>query len=75
MHNATLCADLGYYYRDNDATQGAQQVLAALDTHDAQASSYRVRQRALIGRFSPNDPQLVAAYSALLDDLMRRPIR
>jgi hypothetical protein len=75
VHNATLCADLGYHYRDNDATQGAQQVLAALDTHDAQASSYRVRQRALIGRFSPNDPQLVAAYSALLDDLMRRPIR
>ncbi|WP_275426077.1 MULTISPECIES: DUF2827 family protein [Paraburkholderia] len=43
VHNATLCADLGYYYRDNDATHGAQQVFSARDTHDAQASSYRVR--------------------------------
>jgi hypothetical protein len=75
VHNASLCPDLGYYYPANDATKGAQQVLSAIDLHDAHASWYRERQRTTIGRFLPDNPQLVATYSALLDDLMRGPIR
>lgn len=75
VHNATLCDDLGYYYPGNDVTKGAQQVLAALDMHDAHASWYRERQRTAIGRFLPDNQQLIMTYSALIDDLMRRPIR
>lgn len=75
VHNAALCPELGYYYPANDATKGAQQVLIALDQHDAHASWYRERQRTMIGRFLPDNPQLVATYSALLDDLVRKPIR
>lgn len=75
VHNASLCPDLGYYYPDNDATAGAQQVLNVLDHHDTQASWYRERQRTMIGRFLPDNPQLVATYRALLDDLLRRTIR
>jgi hypothetical protein len=75
VHNATLCADLGYYYRDNDVHDGARRVIEAIDTHDAQCASYRERQRALIGRYMPDSPQLVATYSALLEALVYRPIR
>lgn len=75
VHNATLCDDLGYYYNGNDATQGARQLLDALDGHDAQASSYRERQRTAIGRFLPDNPRLVSTYTALIDDLIRRPAR
>ncbi|MBC8730945.1 DUF2827 domain-containing protein [Paraburkholderia sp. UCT2] len=75
IHNASLCDDLGYYYRDNDASEGARRVIEAIDTHDAQASSYRERQRALIERYLPNNAQLVATYAALLDELMTRPLR
>jgi hypothetical protein len=75
VHNASLCADLGYYYPDNDAEKGARQVLDALDGHDAQASRYRERQRAMIARYLPDHPELVARYTALLEDLMQRPSR
>lgn len=75
VHNASLCPDLGYYYPDNDATKGAQQVLAALDQHDAHASWYRENQRTMIARYLPDHPQLVATYDALLEDLLRRPLR
>ncbi|SDI05918.1 Protein of unknown function [Paraburkholderia phenazinium] len=75
VHNASLCADLGYYYRDNDAEEGARRVIEAIETHDAQASWYREQQRALIGRYSPDNGPLVTEYAALLDELMTRPIR
>jgi hypothetical protein len=75
VHNASLCDDLGYYYRGNDADEGARRVIEVIDTHDAQATGYRERQRALIDRHLPNNGQLVATYAALLDELMTRPIR
>jgi Protein of unknown function (DUF2827) len=75
VHNASLCADLGYYYHGNDACEGASQVIEAIDTHDASASWYRTRNRAAIGRFLPDNRELVATYDALLDDLVRRATR
>ncbi|WCM22559.1 DUF2827 domain-containing protein [Paraburkholderia bryophila] len=75
VHNAPLCADLGYYYRDNDVEEGARRLIEAIETHDAHASWYRERQRTAIARFLPDNPELVATYDALLDDLLRRPIR
>ncbi|SDR21138.1 Protein of unknown function [Paraburkholderia fungorum] len=75
VHNAHLCADLGYYYADNDAQDGARRVIEVIDTHDAQASWYRERQRMEIARYLPDNRQLVAAYAALLDDLMARSVR
>ncbi|WP_175773487.1 DUF2827 domain-containing protein [Paraburkholderia phenazinium] len=75
VHNAHLCADLGYYYRDNDVEEGARRLIGAIETHDAQASWYRERQRTAIARYLPDNPELVATYGALFDDLMRRPIR
>jgi hypothetical protein len=73
--NATLCTDLGYYYHANDVEEGARRVLEVIDGHDREAADYRSRQRALIGRYLPDDPQLVAAYSAALDALVREPLR
>ncbi len=75
VHNATLCPDLGYYYHANDVDDGARRVIEVIETHDAHASWYREQQRTLIARYLPDDRQLVATYGALLDDLLRRPIR
>lgn len=75
VHNAHLCSDLGYYYRDNDAEEGARRLIEAIDTHDAHASWYRERQRTEIARYLPDNRQLVATYTALLDDLRARLLR
>ncbi|QQC67311.1 DUF2827 domain-containing protein [Paraburkholderia ginsengisoli] len=75
VHNAHLCADLGYYYHGNDVEEGARRLSEAIDMHDAHAAWYRERQRTEIARFLPEDRQLVATYGALLEDLMARPIR
>jgi hypothetical protein len=75
VHNATLCNDLGYYYAGHDAAAGAQQLNAVIDNHDANAVSYRDRQRALIERYLPDNSNVVSTYSALLESLVQAPMR
>jgi hypothetical protein len=72
IHNASLCPDLGYYYEGSDVETGARRLIDAIATHDMQAGWYRERQRTLIARYLPDNPQVVASYAALLDDLMKR---
>lgn len=75
IHNATLCPDLGYFYRANNVTEGARRVIEAIDDHDRDLAKYRAAQRAAIERFLPDNAALVAAYAKLLDALIEKPIR
>ncbi|WP_322009329.1 DUF2827 domain-containing protein [Paraburkholderia sp. J12] len=74
IHNATLCADLGYYYEGNDAQRGAARVCEAMDHHDV-SDAYRLRQRRLIGRYAPDSEEVVRKYEAYICQLMSRPVR
>ena len=65
----------GYYYEANDVKAGSTALLAAIETHDASATGYLQRQRALIERYLPGDVIVTATYTALLDELVRRPSR
>lgn len=75
VHNADLCADLGYHYRGNNARDGALKVIEAIDHHDAGAAAYLTAQRARIARFLPDNADLVGRYAALLDALFEHPAR
>lgn len=66
IHNASLAPDLGYYYRDNDVQQGADQLLRALTAHDQDWSGYVRRQREILRRYTPDNPALIAEYDTLL---------
>ena len=69
VHNAGLCADLGYFYEGNDTKAGFAQLLAAIDGHDTHADAYLARQRAILGTYRPGNGALTERYSALLDQL------
>jgi len=73
VHNAKLCSGLGYYYEDNDVEAGCSQLIAAIETHDAQADSYLVRQREAIGAYLPSNRSVVTRYDELLLQLTRQP--
>jgi hypothetical protein len=66
VHNAALCADLGYYYEGHDIDAGAQRLLEAIDAHDDDSQGYRSRQRERIARFLPSHPEVTRTYSDLL---------
>jgi hypothetical protein len=75
IHNADLCADLGYHYPGQDVQAGAQALLRALDHHDTDAQAYQARQRALIARYLPENPDLLRTYEQLLLGVLSRPAR
>ena len=75
VHNAHLCPDLGYYYRDNDVSEGAAQLGRAIREHDANADASRHRQRELSRRSLPETPAVTAQYTQLLEELIARPLR
>lgn len=71
VHNAHLCADLGYFYRGSDVDEGCDRLLDALERHDADAGGYRERQRDAIARFLPSNPEVTRVYSDLLESVVR----
>ena len=75
VHNAHLCADLGYYYEGNDVAAGSARLLEAIAMHDAQATRYRERQRNVIARYMPGNTVATATYENLLIGLLCRPAR
>ena len=70
IHNAHLCADLGYYYAGNDIAVGATLLLEAISRHDGDWAGWRDEQRRVIGRFLATNPALAAAYDDLLFNLV-----
>lgn len=74
VHNAGLCADLGYYYPDNDVQAGCEQLLTAMAHHDDVWQTYRDEQRRIIARHLPGDAALTDRYAALLASLMDQPL-
>ena len=75
IHNAHLCAELGYYYPGHDMHLAHQAATQALLQHDDHYVRYRVQQRALIERFLTSNRRVHQHYSALLHDLVNRPLR
>ena len=75
VHNASLCPDIGYYYQDNDVSQGAEQLLKVLAEHDAGYDAYRRQQRQLIERYLPAHTAVTEQYTQLLQALMSKPAR
>jgi hypothetical protein len=73
VHNAQLCDDLGYFYPANDVNAGCERLLHALCEHDRNAVEYRQRQRQLISRYLPSNPDVSLRYEQLLDQLMQHP--
>lgn len=75
VHNAHLCADLGYYYTGNEVMAGRDATLRAIDDHDAQLDAYRAAQRSRISRFLPSSAPVSDRYAQLLAQVMSRPLR
>lgn len=74
IHNASLCSELGYYYKGNDVSAGREAVLRALSEHDVHHEHYRSAQRSHIERFLPSNHAVTRTYTQLLDRLIAREI-
>ena len=73
VHNAHLCADLGYYYEGYNLEQGAEVLLGAMMKHDAVAREYLRINRERVDRYLPTNAALQQKYKKMFDDLFFAP--
>lgn len=73
VHNAHLCADLGYYYEGYNLEQGAEVLLGAMMKHDSVAREYLRVNRERVDRYLPTNASLQAKYEKMFDDLFYAP--
>jgi Protein of unknown function (DUF2827) len=71
VHNAHLCADLGYYYPGNDVKAGRDALLRAMREHDGQWQQHLATQRRLIERYLPQNPAVTDTYAQLLNEVVQ----
>jgi len=74
IHNANLCADLGYFYPENEVDTGANKLLEAIRQHDSESAAYLATQRKRIERYLPANEDLVREYTRLLEALGAAPL-
>lgn len=73
VHNAHLCADLGYYYEGYNLEQGAEVLLGAIMKHDSVAREYLRVNRERVDRYLPTNATLQQKYKKMFDDLFYQP--
>jgi hypothetical protein len=73
VHNAHLCADLGYYYEGYNLEQGAEVLLRAIMKHDAVVREYLRVNRERVDRYLPTNAALQQKYKKMFDDLFYAP--
>jgi hypothetical protein len=67
VHNAHLCKDIGYYYEGFNYEQGGDILKYVIETHDKIADEYLERNRKLIYRYLPENPELQKQYKLLIE--------
>ena len=73
VHNAHLCADLGYYYEGYNLEQGAEMLLRAIMKHDTDPREYLRVNRERVDRYLPTNASLQQKYEKMFDDLFYAP--
>lgn len=74
IHNASLCKDVGYYYTEFNADEGAEVLDNVIKIHNTDVN-YMKNQRELISRFTNKNKRMVKQYTELLEDLVNNSFR
>ncbi|MFY7728209.1 MAG: DUF2827 family protein [Flavobacterium sp.] len=62
IHNAHLCKDVGYFYRDFHLNDGADILEKVIETHDLHKDKYLDDNRKAIARFLPTNVDIQEIY-------------
>lgn len=69
LHNAELCKDIGYYYEGFQFEEGGKMLQYIIQTHHKVAEEYKLKNRELMKRYLPSNPEILAGYRLLIDNL------
>ena len=71
LHNAYMCADLGYYYEGSDTIEGAKMLSYILENHDKNLDSYNEKNDLVLQRYHTENENIIEAYDTLIENLWK----
>lgn len=72
VHNSPWLGDCGYFYKDSDIGDGAEQVMAAFAHHDENFETYQSRARKFLASLHPDNKENQQRYARRLQALEAR---
>lgn len=72
VHNAHLCKDCGYYYKEFDVADGKEKLLYAITEHDNNLEEYNDRTKKVLERYSTDNSKVVRKYDKLIENLINK---
>jgi hypothetical protein len=75
LHNMEYLKDLGYYYEGSDTKQAGELLCYILEHHDDNIDEYNRKNSLVLQRYMSTNPQLIASYDVLLQDLFDNAMR
>jgi hypothetical protein len=70
IHNGHHCKDIGYYYDGFNYEEGGKILNWVINNHDVVAEEYKERNRKLIERYLPNNPEMIETYKQLVNSFL-----
>jgi hypothetical protein len=72
VHNAEMVQDGGYYYKDFNISDGAEQLKFALNEHDKNIEEYQSKNKPVLERYMSTNPKIVDTYKKLIDNVFNK---
>lgn len=66
LHNASLCKDIGYYYKDSDTEDGSKMLNWILENHDKNIDEYKKRNSEALAKYHADNDDLIKDYDMLI---------
>jgi hypothetical protein len=67
-----MVQDGGYYYKDFNISDGAEQLKLALNEHDKNIEEYRLKNKPVLERYMSTNPGIVNTYKKLIDNVFNK---
>jgi len=71
VHNASLCKELGYYYKEFNYEQGSQKLIECIENHHKNHYDYLQKNRKIIDKYLPTNKILQEKYIKLINNLFK----
>tara|TARA_R110000850_G_scaffold1909_2_gene9932 strand:+ start:49 stop:303 length:255 start_codon:yes stop_codon:yes gene_type:complete len=67
-----MVQDGGYYYKDFNITEGAEQLKFALNKHDENIDDYNIKNKPVLERYTSTNKGIVDTYRKLIDNVFNK---
>jgi hypothetical protein len=69
VHNASLCKDIGYYYKEFNYDEGSNKLIECIENHNINYNDYLTENRKNIDKYLPTNIELQNKYIELINNL------